>query len=508
MRGGQALTDGQVVTGTAYDDVPYVGHPHAETHPNRLAALARLFGLDAPRVETARILEVACGDGANLIPIAYSLPRAHCVGFDLSATAVARAQRRLQLPQLTNAEIRVADLLAPGAIGEFDYIIAHGLYSWVPQELRDALLELIAGSLASNGIAFVSYNVYPGWHVGRMVREMLRYHTGGAADAATRIAQARALLDFLAVAHDAADAYGALLAAECGRIEKHSPGHLYHDDLADVNEPVYFHEFVAHADDFGLAFLAEADFSTMSGAELPAAARLKLEVLRGDPVVHGQYLDFARCRRFRETLLRRATTPAANAPVPGSVRTLLAASAATAGAEPVNLAAGIEMQFQWGKRSSLRTDDPLAKATFVALRERWPEPVAFGALLGSACALVGRDARPEDEVALEGILLGAFGLRMVELTAERWRCAAEPGERPCASALARQEADTDDVVTALTHRRVRIDEPLALCLLRLCDGTRDEKQLSDALAAQGYGIDRAPLKQRLAGFATLGLLEG
>jgi len=500
--------DDSAVTRTDYDEVPYPGHAHAETHPNRLAAVARLFGLDAPGVETARVLEIACGDGGNLIPIAYSLPRSRCVGFDLSATAVARAQERLGRLQLANTAIQVADLAAVRAAGEFDYVIAHGLYSWVPQALRDALLALVRDSLSSTGVAFVSYNVYPGWHAGRMVREMLRYHTRGIDDAASRVTQARALLDFLVVAHDAHDAYGRLLAAECERITKHSTGHLYHDDLADVNDPVYFHEFVAHAASFGLAFLAEADFSTMTGAGLPEAAHAKLDELRGDPVVHGQYLDFVKCRRFRETLLRHVTAPAAKSPIPGGVRTLLVASAAISGSQPVDLGADVEIQFRWGERASLKTDHPLAKAAFVTLRERWPEPVPFDALVVSACALLGRAACIEDADALERLLLDAFALRMVELTAERWGCVVMPGDRPRASALARLEAEASDVVTTLAHRRVRIDEPLALRLLRLCDGTRDAHTLAADLISEGHRVDLAGLQQRLEGFGKIALLEG
>jgi len=495
------------MTQTDYDDVPYIGHAHAETHPNRLAALARLFGLDAPPVETARILEIACGDGGNLIPIACSLPKAHCVGFDLASTAVARALEQVSRLGLTNARIDVADLTSVGkTLGEFDYVIAHGLYSWVPRPVRDALLALVRDSLSRNGVALVSYNVYPGWHIGRMVRDMLRYHTGGVGDPATRIAQSRALLDFLIVAHDANDTYGKLLAKECERIAGHSPGHLFHDDLAEINEPVYFHEFVAHAADFGLAFVADADFATMTGAELPQSAREKLEVLRDDPVAHGQYLDFVRCRRFRGTLLCHASNRVAAWPVPGSVRRLFVASAATPDLRPVDLTPGVEAHFRWGSRASLKTDHPLAKAAFVALRERWREQLSFDALLAAACALVRHPVGEDDATALEAILLGAFGLRMVELTSAPWGYSTTPSARPHASALARLEAESRDVVTTLAHRRVRIDEALALRLLSLCDGTRDMDTLVADLTAAGHSIDRAGAAQRLEGFAQLGLL--
>ena len=495
------------VKATAYDAVPYPGHSHAETHPNRIAALARLFGLQSPAVATARILEIACGDGANLIPLACSLPRSHCVGFDLAETAVTRARTRIDQLQLGNVVVSVADLASVHDIGQFDYVIAHGLYSWVPRAVRDALLRLIGKVLAPNGVAFVSYNVYPGWHVAGMVRDMLRYHVRGTDAAGSRVLQARALLDFLVEAHDAQDAYGQLLAAECERIAGHSSGHLFHDDLADINEPVYFEEFVAHSAAFGLAFLAEADFATMSGADLPERVREKLDEVRADPVAYGQYLDFVKCRRFRETLLRHESAPAAAAPVPGSLRTLRVASAAAPDGPQVDLAAGVDVQFRLGERASLRTSSPLAKAVFIALRERWPESLTFDAVLARAGEMLGRAASAADADAVEQTLMAALGLRMVEITAERWNCAVTPSDRPRASRLARTEASSGDALTTLMHRRVRIAEEDAQQLLTLCDGTRTLDALQAALSARGSTLDRDQIRQRLQGFASLALFE-
>jgi hypothetical protein len=492
-----------------YDTVPYPGHPHAATHPNRVAAIARLYGMRPAPVATARILEIGCGDGGNLVPLAASLPRSRCVGFDLAAGAVARARQRIARLGLANVDIEVADLARFEPSTEYDYVIAHGVYSWVEPAVRDKLLRLVAASLGRDGVAFVSYNVYPGWHVAGMVREMMRYHTRGCADAAAQVEQARALLHLLAAAHDAGDAYGALLAAECARIAGHGAGHLLHDDLAATNDPVYFHEFVAHAARFGLAFVAEADFATMSDADVPEPARGRLEGLLGDPVQHGQYLDFVRCRRFRESLLRRADAPADGVLRPDRIRMLLAASAARPDAMPVDFAAGVETQFRCGERASLKTDHPLAKAALLALNARWPQAMPFDELLAAARARLGsRPPAPDDAEALEQILLGAFALRMVELTADPWRCAARAGERPRAGACAQFDAVTGDTVTTLAHRRARIDEPLALRLLALCDGSRDAAALAAALAIEGFDIDADGLRQRLDAFVRMGLLEG
>ena len=491
---------------TAYDEVPYPGHSHAETHPNRSAAIARLFGVAAPSVATSRILEIACGDGSNLLPIACSLPKAHCTGFDLAASAIKRAHDRAASLQLRNVDLFAGDLASIGSIGHFDYIVAHGLYSWAPRPLRDALLRLINGSLSPNGVAFVSYNTFPGWHVGGMVRDMLRYHTRAASDAASKVVQARALLDFLCVAHNDNDPYGRLLAAEAERFARHSPAHMFHDDLADVNDPVYFEEFVAHAAQFDLVQVADADFATMTANDLPTEARTKLEQLRGDPVTFGQYLDFVRCRRFRESLLCRAELVPASVPLPGVVRALLATSAATATASPVDLAEGVEAEFRWGDRASLVSGSSVAKATMVALREQWPGGVAFSRLLARVGALLGRDPSSDDAEALQDVLLEAFGMRMVELTAENWRCATAVNERPRASYMVRHDAAASDVVVALNHRRVRIDDG-ARQLLVLCDGEHTVDALLAALASRKLPLDREVLLKRLQVLAQLALFE-
>ena len=502
-----AVTADQPTARTAYDEVPYPGHSHAETHPNRIAAIARLFGVAAPSVATARILEIACGDGSNLLPIAYSLPQAHCTGFDLAASAIERAHARAASLQLRNVDLFAGDLASIGLIGHFDYIVAHGLYSWAPRSLRDALLRLIHRSLSPNGVAFVSYNTFPGWHVAGMVREMLRYHTRGVRDAGSKVTQARALLDFLRVAHNDNDPYGRLLAAEAERFARHSSSHMFHDDLADVNDPVYFEEFVAHATRFELVHVADADFATMTASDLPAEVRAKLEQLRGDAVTFGQYLDFVRCRRFRESLLCRAEVVPASVPVPGAVRALLATSAATATASPVDLAEGVEAQFQWGDRASLVSGSSLAKATMMALREQWPGAVAFGSLLARVGALLGRDPSSNDAEALQDVLLEAFGMRMVELTAENWRCTTAVSERPRASRMVRHDAAANDVLVALNHRRVRVEDNDARQLLILCDGEHAVDALLAALAARKLGLDREVLLERLRVLAQLALFE-
>ena len=126
---------------TTYDVVAYRTIPRRQTHPDRLAAIGKLFGMDPAPVGDCRVLEVGCGDGANLIPMAYYLPDSRITGFDLADVPIAQGREVARDLGLANLDLRVADLCAFGeGEQEFDYIFAHGLYSWVPERVRDGLM--------------------------------------------------------------------------------------------------------------------------------------------------------------------------------------------------------------------------------------------------------------------------------------------------------------------------------------------------------------------------------
>ena len=168
---------------TAYDAVRYPNHPHVQTHPDRLATLATLFGMSPAPVERCRVLELGAGDGDNLIPMAFGLPHSEFTGIDFAAGPVADGARVIERLGLGNIRLLAMDLMEVGEdFGEFDYIIAHGLYSWAPAEVREHMLALCRRHLAPAGVAFISYNAYPGCHIRQMLREIMLYHTAGMED--------------------------------------------------------------------------------------------------------------------------------------------------------------------------------------------------------------------------------------------------------------------------------------------------------------------------------------
>ena len=164
------------VVSNSYDAVPYKSYPFKQTHPDRLATIALLFGLEPPPVERASILELGCASGGNLLPLAEQLPNGRFVGLDGSERQIRDGQRLLDALGFEHVELRHQDIceFEPGE-GEFDYILCHGVYSWVGDDVQRRILEICRRGLAANGVAYVSYNTFPGWHMRGMIRDIMRY---------------------------------------------------------------------------------------------------------------------------------------------------------------------------------------------------------------------------------------------------------------------------------------------------------------------------------------------
>lgn len=501
----------------AYDTVEYPSAALPQAHAGHLHAVSRMFGLPSPPVENCRYLEIGCGDGIHLIASALELPEAAFVGVDLSSVAVERGNRMIAELKLPNVSLYAADLTAwdpPG--GEFDYVIAHGLYSWVPAPVRDALLALIARSLRPNGVGYVSYNAYPGCFIRRMIWEILRYHTEDFSDPQRKIDQARELLKFLASGQPAERGpVPALFAHEIDNLlNDHEPRVLYHDDLSAMNEPVYLHQFAAHARRFGLRFVAEAEPTAMA---TQAFSPMVADVLNGlaarDPLLKEQYLDFLRLRRFRQTLLSTDGQVPRAEPDPHAVPMLAVSSKARA--ESLDLAAGVTVTFTAERGASARTDLPIAKAALAELGARWPKRVPFPVLVEAAEGRLGRPQTPEDAEQLADFLSAVFLAELVFLHGNVPHYAETVSERPVASPLARLQLQSGPFATTLLHTTKRFDDEPSRQLIRLLDGTRTRAELASELGA-AFPTDqqpapaalRASLDQNLERLAKGALLVG
>jgi SAM-dependent methyltransferase len=440
-------------------------------------------------VETCRVLELGCGDGGNLIPMALALPGAQFVGMDSAATAIERGTALAAALDLTNVTLESITFedYEPAV---FDYVIAHGVYSWVAPALRDRLLALCRRALAPDGVAYVSYNALPGARIRQALRDMLRFHTAGMDDPRERAEQARVLLRFLVESWPPEREFTAALRHQAEQALERSDASLLHDELSEVNEPVGFAEFAAHAGAHGLQYLAEAEFFEMQTAIAPEPVLDALLAVE-DAVRREQYLDFVKGRMFRQNLLCHAAVPVDRRPRP-EVLERLAFSTPTAPAGPPD--ADGRVVFEGPGGVALTTDQPAVIAAFERAAEHWPAAVWV------------RDLDETDRSVVCEALLGAYAANMLSLHASPPRLAQRPGEWPEASPLARRQAAEGEFVTTLRHRSVRLEDDLGRRLIGLLDGTRDRAALAAAMRPYAGDEVEAALERSLEGLARLGLL--
>ncbi|MBN1656884.1 MAG: methyltransferase regulatory domain-containing protein [Anaerolineae bacterium] len=502
-----------------YDRVPYPALSYTPTHPDRLAIMARLMGMRPAPVGQCRVLELGCAVGGNLIPMAYGLPGSLFLGIDNSARQVAEAQEAAAALGLENVAFQHLDIMDVTAkLGEFDYIIAHGVYSWVPDAVRYKILEICRENLAPDGVAYISYNTYPGWHMVRIVRDMLLYHTRHTADPMERADQARAVLGFFAqgaaagkTVGDEADAYSSFLSMYAGvvgdKLDGTSSRHatlVLHDEMADINEPFYFYQFAEQVARHGLQYLGEADFSGMrgrmhTGGDVPPQVTEGLQQLAGDLVELEQAVDFLHNRMFRRSLLCHGHVVLPERVVTDVVSELYATSRARPAGPDPDLLSVSPVRFQSGDGPAITTDHPVSKMALYTLAEQWPAPVRCDDLLrvararwqaaGCSAASISRAAaaggdEAVDAEALTANLLTAYSYSnsLVDFHSYRPAYVPEVSERPVASAVARYQIQRGNLVTNLRHERVTLDNLDGFVLYHL-DGSRDRAGLLDLLMA-------------------------
>jgi SAM-dependent methyltransferase len=482
-----------------------------QTHPDRMATLGLLHGMVPRPIDQCRVLELGCGDGSNLIPMAYGLPGSEFVGIDLAGSAVTHGTAAIAALGLRNITLRQLDIMKVSeTFGTFDYIIAPGIYSWVEAPVRDRILAVCRAHLAPEGIAFVSYNTYPGCHLRQAVWQILQFHVVGIDDPSERIAQARALARFIADCPQPDGSDGAVLSTEMQAVLDHSPGLLFHDDLAAINTPVYFHQFASHARRHRLQFLAEANFHEMQLEAYPPEITRQLWRLADHSVIQKeQYLDFLRNRRFRQTLLCREEVALERAPRREVIRRLYLGSQARPVSEHPDLdSPGVVEEFRSRGEAAVSTDHPLAKAAMFHLGQAWPRLVGFDDLLRD----IGRGGPSAGEVAaLTDILLSAYAAGLIELHAHAPHFVLEPGPRPTVSPVARLQLERGPFVASLRHTSVYIEDELGRRLLTLMDGTRTADALRHEMKALGgeqpaaAEVSAAAVEKKIAEVARLAL---
>ena len=298
---------------TIYSELGYKSMPFPYTTPATLEAYAALVGVSAPNPKTARVLELGATYGGNIISQALFNSDATFVGIELSQEQVEKGNEVIANAGLTNVSIIQSDIASIGSeIGTFDYIIAHGVYSWVDDSVKDALLRLIDEHLAEDGIAYISYNTYPGWHTMEEVRQLMMFSNRDKAqfNHKEKVLHGKTIGSIVGsqiLKYDNLKERNSKFLGALRSVMQKDEYYVGHDHLEPNNDPVYFYQFNDHLEAHNLAYLCDADLTLSMVRSFDADIADTLDKLAlNDHVAQEQYLDFMLDTTFRKSIICKA----------------------------------------------------------------------------------------------------------------------------------------------------------------------------------------------------------
>lgn len=298
---------------TIYSELGYKSMPFPYTTPATLEAYAALVGVSAPNPKTARVLELGATYGGNIISQALFNPDATFVGIELSQEQVEKGNEVIANAGLTNVSLIQSDIASIGSeIGTFDYIIAHGVYSWIDDGVKDALLRLIDEHLAEDGIAYISYNTYPGWHTMEEVRQLMMFSNRDKAqfNHKEKVLHGKTIGSIVGsqiLKYDNLKERNSKFLGALRSVLQKDEYYVGHDHLEPNNDPVYFYQFNDHLGAHNLAYLCDADLTLSMVRSFDADIADTLDKLAlNDHVAQEQYLDFILDTTFRKSIICKA----------------------------------------------------------------------------------------------------------------------------------------------------------------------------------------------------------
>jgi SAM-dependent methyltransferase len=418
---------------TVYDDLPYKAMPIEWTAPERLALASLLHGGPRARLAGYRVLELGCADGSNLIPMALFRPDGDFVGIDSARSQIALADGHKKSLGLKNVEFVCADLCAADRYvsGEFDFVVAHGVFSWISDATRDAMLEFCARRLRHDSLFYLNYNTYPGWQVRGLIRRLLLARTHAGASLLERALLAQDIAAQLAASiRPNEHPFTQLLVSELNFVSEHHPSYVAHEYLAADNRAYWRSEFLQLAGEYGLEYVADADFNYPSGRMTSGTIPQCLQQNLPGQEVGDDAIDLLCYRQLHSPILclgQLTRRPHSLAEFTDLTIASCLSGCATEGGGP--------NRFQHPSGYEVEAKESGMQNALMRLRKQWPKGVRIGDLFDDVACVM-------DDLKL----LHRNGL--VEL-----RCLEACGAHESAELLNKMEAQHGGYVTTAYHTR-------------------------------------------------------
>lgn len=468
-----------------YDKVPYESFPYPNTHPENIYTIAKLFGVNSPEPKKCRVLELGCASGGNIIPMAVNWPESEFVGIDFSDVQIKEGQKHIASLGLKNIELKTLSITDINEdFGKFDYIIAHGILSWVPKQVQDKIFEIAKNNLTENGVAYISYNTLPGWNSIKSIREMMLFHTSGFADPAVKTKQARLLLEFIRDANTSGNnPYAETIKNEISLLSSAGDSYLAHDHLEQNNEPFYFYQFMENAKNNNLQYLGETSIATMFVGNFSQNTADILKQAAGDIVKTEQYMDFLRNRRFRSTLICHNNVAINRNLKPETIKDFYVSSKIKVdNPEAIDMTASDEVSFTAPSGLNFKTNNRAVITALIYLTEQ-DAPVEIEKVVSEVKKRLGTKANKD---AVRAVILDNF-LRLVladgvHISACAPNYVTKASEKPKVPELSRYQATYGNWVTSKKSEKVGVDT-FTRVLIQYIDGTNDANTLVEKMLA-------------------------
>nr|WP_253308398.1 class I SAM-dependent methyltransferase [Rickettsia endosymbiont of Ceutorhynchus assimilis] len=515
----------------SYDEVPYSPFSFGYTTPEHLRTIGLLFGLNPPEVKTARILDIGCGVGSNMFNFAETYPKSYSLGIDLSKKQIEQGLKAVDDLKLKNIDLKHLSIMdIDESLGKFDYIICHGVFSWVPDAVKEKILEVANKLLNRNGIAFVSYNTLPGWNMQRTIREMMMFHSEIFQNNNDKLQQAKLLLSFINESLDKSpSSYSKFLQDEAKILALYDDSYLLHEYLGEENTGFYFYQFMDMARKHQLNYLGDTSPSSMFTGNLPIKAAEQLQTIN-DIVRTEQYMDFITNRKFRSTLLCH-NEAAINRNIEFNK---LKGFYTTFNVRPVtnrndidlsNAQENISFYYENLPEPFISTASPVMKAILYVYSENIGNPMSLERVAEAAFKKLGKFQLTDFLAALEANFIKLIFQGFVKIYAEKPNAIASITAKPKVSELMRYQVkhanfNNANKLISVTNRLnnmigIQIQEK---CILELLDGTNsleniEEKILKKFISKELTALDEkaqpvtdeALLKEFVKHFVTLTL---
>ncbi|MEI6175318.1 MAG: class I SAM-dependent methyltransferase [Verrucomicrobiota bacterium] len=458
-----------------YQNQAYPAMSHPSTDPAVTAVAAKLAGLDSPDPSSARILEIGCASGHNLLPLAVRWPESRVTGIDFSKSAIEEACEIARIAGLTNIEFIEADLQTfdPGNDVSYDFIICHGIYTWVPGAVRQALLDFCNARLSPQGSVMISYNTLPGWSLRKSIVDLVKQLSGKTSGGLSGSELEKILADLVMAAGNRT-AYHRHFTQVLHDMLGQGGYFLTFDDFGPINEPCTFLDFIAHTSRSGLRYLGESRLSENYPGSLAPDALEILQPLANDPHLFQQTIDVLTNRTFRHSLLCRADAPIE----PRSNAAMILKFAVRCPHVFERVPEGVRL-LNHADEELARFEHPLSVAFFSALSQFSPETVPFHEVIVHMGEFLSepfdftRDLAPLVRLATDASRQGLISLRFAPV-----RFDASPPAMPNLGTLRLLAAEKGQPIIDAYHTPCLLDDERKRQIAILMDGSRTIDELT------------------------------